>query len=65
VGKKKRYVIQYQYLQNEEWYDDPAGKYSDTPKGAKAQLEQSRFRKAAKMGVRYRIVKRETTDTPI
>ena len=52
------FVIQYQYLQRDFWYDEPMG-YCQSIKEAQQKLCSTPFEDAKKRGVLYRMIKRE------
>ena len=67
-GKEKavkidRFVIQFQPLRREEWYDDPAFSSTISLTVAQAKLQEPLIMAARKRGIRYRIVKRKVVDT--
>lgn len=58
----EEFVIQFQRNQNKFWYDDPYFPSVSSLKVAQARLREDVVKTAPWRSVRYRIVKRTTTD---
>jgi len=56
---KSIYTIQYQYLQKEKWYNDPAFSYYKTDEEAKKALDSHPGIPNARIkGVKYRVARK-------